>query len=279
MKIGIFQKLELTKGDMDVGFDTFLYTYHYNSIDPFVFIAKNFDLDAEVKYMVALRPHIMAPQYLFKILQSFYYLNKTDESRIRIDRSEFEKSIAENRQPIPVYINLITGSLCEWQKGYGGTIQQINDHSSFEERSDHLIKFINEFNILNEKYFANFFHPNLYISTTNQFVFDEATKKNNKMIIEYLDYKNKVFNIKDKSNVIIAFGPVIRETHEDLDSIDIVTPIERVIPNSVLCTPEELTEMLKSFEEDGVEEVLFWSLDSEDTEYIYNFVRSYKEKG
>jgi hypothetical protein len=263
MKIGIFQQLQHTKESMDVGFDTFLYTYHYNSIDPFVFIAKNFDLNTDIKYMVAVRAHVISPQYLFKILQSFYYLNNDTLN-------------TENIKPIPVYINLIPGAINdERQQQYGGTIQNINDNSTFEERSNHLIEFIASFNEINSKHFNNFFHANFYITTTNKYIFNEAVKNNNKIIIEYTDYKDKTFDIEDTSNVIITLGPVIRDTQEELDLID-KTPSDSIKPNTVFCTPKELKQMLKKFEEDKIEEVLFWGLSTQDIDNIYNFTREYK---
>lgn len=277
MKIGVFQRLENTKESVHVGFDTFLYTYHYNSIDPFVFIAKNFDLYAGIKYMVAIRPHVISPQYLLKILQSFYYIDKKDKDPILLQRSHFAKVTEQNIKPIPVYINLITGCIDdERQQQYGGTIQNINDNSTFEERSEHLIKFVNEFNRLNEMHFNNFFHLNFYITTTNQYVFDEASKKHNKMIIEYTDYRDKVFNITDPANVMLTFGPVIRNTQEELDLMD-KTPSDTVKPNTVFCTPEQLRQMLKKFEQEGIEEVLFWALSTENIDNIYNFTKEYKE--
>ena len=272
----MFQKLELTRDDMGIGFDTFLYTYHYDSVDPFVFIAKNFDLEANLKYMVAIRSHVISPQYIFKILQSFYYLNKTDKDPIRLNRYDFEQAVVENKKPVPVYINLITGGIDdERQQNYGGTIQEINDNSTFEERSNHLIKFVNEFNMVNEKHFDNFFHLNLYVTTTNEHVFNEVIKKNNKIIIEYLDYKNKKFNITDASNIMITFNPIIRKTQEELDAIKLDNTLERVLPNSVLCTPKQLKEILQNFEKEGIEEVLFWSSDSEDRKNICDFVKEY----
>ncbi len=276
MKIGVFQQLQHTKESMDVGFDTFLYTYNYNSIDPFVFIAKNFDLDADIKYMVAIRAHVISPQYLCKILQSFYYLNRVDGEKIVLNRLNFEGLTAENIKPIPVYINLITGCIDdERQQQYGGTIQNINDNSTFEERSNHLIDFITAFNKLNDQHFNNFFHLNFYITTTNKYVFDKAVKNNNKMIIEYTDYRDKTFNITDPANVMLTFGPVIRNTQEELDLID-KTPSDTVKPNTVFCTPEQLKEMLSKFEEEGIEEVLFWGLTTEDIDNIYTFTRNYK---
>ncbi len=276
MKIGIFQQLQHTKESMNVGFDTFLYTYNYNSIDPFVFIAKNFDLDSNIKYMVAIRSHVISPQYIFKILQSFYYLNNVNGEAIVLDRQNFSGITADNIKPISVYINLITGCIDdERQKQYGGTIQNINDNSTFEERSNHLIDFLTEFNKLNDKYFNNFFHLNLYITTTNQYVFDQAVKNNNKMIIEYTDYRDNTFNITDPANVMLTFGPVIRNTQEELDLID-KTPSDTVKPNTVFCTPKQLREMLSKFEEKGIEEVLFWGLTTEDIDNIYTFTRNYK---
>jgi hypothetical protein len=272
MKIVMFCGLERTQEGIDNNFDGLLYTYNYHSIDPFVYISKHFNLDANLRYFVAIRSHIMSPQYIFKILRSFYHLK--DVSGNRIMMSSFDNINVKTEKPVPVCINLISGSIDIDQQLFGGTIGNVDDLSSPIERSQNLIKFVKEFNSVNKKHFKNFFHLNLYITTTNKYVFEEANKNNNKMIIEYVDYATKKFDITNPENVMVTFGPVIRDTQEELDSIDKTLGVS-IKHNSVFCTPFQLIEMLDRLEQEGIQEVLFWSLGQEDHMNMLDFVKQY----
>ena len=274
MKIVMFCGLERTQEGIDNNFDGLLYTYNYHSIDPFVYISKHFNLDSDLRYFVAIRSHIMSPQYIFKILRSFYHLK--DVSGERIMMSSFNNLDVKTEKPVPVCINLISGSIDLEQQSFGGTIGNIDDLSSPIERSQNLIRFVKEFNDVNEKHFKNFFHLNLYITTTNKYVFEEANKKNNKMIIEYIDYDSKKFNITSPENVMLTFGPVIRDTQEELDAMD-KTLGPGIKHNSIFCTPHQLIEMLDRLEQEGIQEVLFWSLRQEDHINMLEFVKKYNE--
>lgn len=274
MKIVMFCGLENTQKGIDSKFDGLLYTYNYHSIDPFVYIAKNFDIETNLRYFVAIRSHVMSPQYIFKILRSFYYLNKKTNGRILLESLK-ESNINKNIPP-KVCINLINGSIDEKQQEFGGTFGEITDFSSPIERSRNLIKFISEFNEVNEKHFDGFFHDNLYITTTNKYVFEEATKKNNKMIIEYSDYINNKFNIQNKSNIMLTFGPIVRKTQQELDILDKSLGVY-VKENSIFCTVDQLNELLTELEKDGIKEVLFWSLTDEDDKNMLEFVREYRK--
>ncbi len=274
MKIVMFCGLERTQEGLENNFDGLLYTYNYHSIDPFVYISKHFDLDSDLRYFVAIRSHIMSPQYIFKILRSFYHLK--DVSGNRIMMSSFDNIDVKKERPVSVCINLISGSIDLEQQAFGGTIGNIDDLSSPIERSQNLIKFVKEFNDVNEKHFKNFFHSNLYVTTTNKYVFEEANKKNNKMIIEYVDYATKKFNITNPENVMVTFGPVIRDTQEELDNMDKTLGVG-IKHNSVFCTPSQLIEMLDKLEQEGIQEVLFWSLRQEDHMNMLDFVKQYNE--
>lgn len=271
----MFCGLERTQEGLDNNFDGLLYTYNYHSIDPFVYLSKHFNLDSDLRYFVAIRSHVMSPQYIFKILRSFYHLK--DVSGERITMSSFDNIDVKTEKPVPVCINLISGSIDPEQQAFGGTIGNIHDLSSPIERSQNLIKFVEEFNTVNEKHFKNFFHPNLYITTTNKYVFEEANKKNNKMIIEYMDYATNKFNITNTENVMLAFGPVIRDTQEELDAMDKTLGVETK-HNSIFCTPDQLNSMLNRLESEGIKEVLFWSLRQEDHMNMLDFVKKYNKE-
>lgn len=266
----MFAGLEQTKEVIDNNFDGMLYTYNYNSVDPFIHISKYFNLNLDFRYFVAIRSYAISPQYIFKILKSFYHLEETNSEII------FTKPFDHiGIKSVPICINLVSGSIDSKQQHFGGTIDEVNDSSSSIERSKHLIKFISEFNKVNDKHFNNFFHSNLYISTTNNYVFEEAIKKNNKMIIEYQDYASNKFKIDNPENVMVTFGPVIRYTQEELHSMD-KNLGPNVKPNSIFCTPDQLKSMLDKLKSEGIQEVLFWSLRQQDHTNMLHFVKKYK---
>jgi hypothetical protein len=73
---------------------------------------------------------------------------------------------------------------------------------------------------------------------------------------------------------MVTFGPVIRDTQEELDSMDKTLGVG-IKHNSVFCTPSQLIEMLDRLEQEGIQEVLFWSLRQEDHMNMLDFVKQY----
>lgn len=171
------------------GFNGVLFPTGSKGFDYFIQIARNIDPKTKIKYMVAIRPYTISPQYIAKI--------KSSMDKISRDR---------------ILINFVTGHVVEDdQKNVGGIIGEVNDLSSIIERSNYMIKCLPELNRMKEEL------PDFYISSTNEFVFDAAKK--NKVLMPHSWYKINRFDLNPKLTMIHV-SPIIRETKEEIKNID-----------------------------------------------------------
>jgi hypothetical protein len=235
----------------DSGFDGNLFTYGAGNKDYFTFIAQNkTKLKKNFKYMVALRPYVMSPQYLFMI----------------------NKTICESIGDI-LEINLITGWIKEEEKPFNAFLGNINDTSSSIDRSNYLIEYLEVMNNLKKRVgLKSRYIPNIYVSITNHFVFDAASKLNYKMIIPYSYYIKNMFDIKNKS-VSVSLSPIIRPTIEELSQVSITMEGQDVFT----CTPEQLLEILQKIKNDNIDSVFLYSY-GVDMPYVLDFVKKYKDQ-
>jgi hypothetical protein len=111
----IFKELE------DSGFDGVLLAYGQNG-DPFTVLANAIDKDSSMEYIVAVRPHLISPQYVSEIVNSF-----------------------ESFAPGKISINVVPGEITEKEKAYGGVIGTVNDSSSPEQRRKLLGLWVEEY--------------------------------------------------------------------------------------------------------------------------------------
>jgi hypothetical protein len=171
------------------GFTGILFPWLSNGDDYFIHIANKIDPESKIKYMVAIRPYTVSPQYLYKINRSM-------------------SRISKNR----ILINFVSGWVSEEEKKVKGILNDVNDMSSGIERSSYLIKYIETLNEIQS------ILPNFYISVTNEFVFEAS--KNNKVIVPYSWYKIGRFKL-NPIKTMIHVSPVIRESQEEIELLDI----------------------------------------------------------
>lgn len=195
------------------GFAGAMFTYSTYQQDPFVQIARDIDLSKKIKYMVAIRPYTISPQYLRKISESI-------------------NSIMPDR----LQINLISGHIKEEEKYFGGILGEVNDLSSSIDRSNYMIDYLIELDKIYQKH--SWLHkPDIFVTTTNKYVFQNNIKLKNKMIIPYEQFVQAGWFEKNNDNnsnnaffdenfkyiekeVMLYIFPIIREKQKDIDDID-----------------------------------------------------------
>jgi len=229
----------------DSHFTGVLFTYHIRSNDYFTKIVKNIHLTNKIKYMVAIRPYVISPQYLCMISNS---INEMSENRLQI--------------------NLISGHIKKTEEGIGGIIGDVNDSSSSIDRSKYLIKFIETLQSLNVKL------PDFYVSVTNDFTFATASKHDNKMIIGYSQYKENKYDLSNKK-IMVSITPILRETEEELASLR--TDTVQHISDMGKFTYKEFKKIVDKIKSEQINEVILSSWNMEDTYHIIDFVKKYKE--
>ncbi len=220
-----------------------LFTYNILQGDFFTRISRKIDTKKDFKYMVAIRPYVISPQYLSMIVKSINQIS-----------------------PNKVQINLISGWIKEEERDFGGVIGEVNDLSSNVDRSNYLIKYIDAIENIKIK------NIDYYVSVTNKFVFDASIKNNSKMIIPYSQYKNNVYDL-DNKNVMISVSPTLRETEEELLNLDKIKN-EDDMENF---TYKQFSLVIEEIKNKGIKEIMLSCWDNEERKRINNFVKQYKE--
>ena len=106
----------------DAGITGNLCTYESWEPDYFTRIARDIDIHKKIKYMVAIRPHTLSPEYLIKITKSIKKISKADR----------------------LQINLVAGHITpEHGHEIDRTLGTVTNKSTNQERSDYLIEYNN----------------------------------------------------------------------------------------------------------------------------------------
>jgi hypothetical protein len=257
-------------------FSGVMFTYDSTQGDMFVRVAKDIKLNEKIKYLIAIRPYSISPQYLCMINQS---MNEIDSSRLQI--------------------NLISGYIKEHELDFGGILGSVNDTSSRSERSNYMIDYVNTLNTMpgnSDK--AN--SLDFYVSTTNEYMFNVVKQNNNKIILPYRDYKNGAWTIINSNggqslsdvsfdlsgmNVMLALTPIIRKTQQELDSLIgyALRPVWKKgekpaeVTDIGYFTYQEFYDFVDELEKSGINQLLINGWPEDEREIIINFIKEYSE--
>ena len=227
-----------------------LFIYNTGLGDFFTKIAKTMNVGESFKYMVAIRPYAISPQYLCMINNS---INNIDKNRLEI--------------------NFVSGWAKEDEKESGGILGSVNDSSSKNNKSNYLIEYVD---ILekNDKEI-----PDYYISVADELMVNKTVKHNSKLLINYAHYKNKAYDIENR-NVMIYLWAFLRETQEELDILR-KNNSEGQDKNYNLeyFTYQQFNDILIELTNIGIKKILLYAYwDKKEKKIIDNFVKKYKEK-
>jgi len=230
---------------IDCNYTGALFTYHNNQNDFFTQISRNIILDKDFKYLVAVRPYAISPQYLCMINNS-------------IDK------ISKNK----LQINFVTGRPKKEEKFFGGILGSVNDESPKEEKAKFLVDYIGVLEGLNTKI------PDYYVSVTNNFVFNEVEKYNSKIIIVYEQYIKNKYYLPNKK-IMLGVPLVLKETKSEIDYF-IKTNGEQL--DVATFSFKDFIDFIEELKNKGIESMVIYSLDNDQRKIINNFVKQYKEK-
>jgi hypothetical protein len=257
---GLISKLEASN------FDGVMFTYVPHQGDIFTKIARDMKLTEKIKYLVAIRPYTISPQYLCMISQSI-------------------NSIMPDR----IQINLISGYIKEDERDFGGIIGKPNDLSDSITRSNYLMEYIKSIDKMKNNKISSAEDLDFYVSTTNEYVLEATKQSDSKIIVPYQDYKNghwTVWNDKHKrlqkgatidlsnSNVMIALTPIIRKTKEKLDAVD----KRHVVHDTGYFTHQEFHDLVQKLEKENIHGLLMNAYPLSELETLMKFVKNYTEK-
>lgn len=263
-------------------FSGVMFTHDIPEGDMFVKAAKDISLDESIKYLVAIRPYTISPQYLSMINKS---INQIDRGRLQI--------------------NLISGYIKDHEDGVGGIVGDVNDSSSSVDRSNYMIEFLRALSEMDQDKYSPGYHRDehhknkldIYVSTTNSYVFEAVKKYNHKIILPYHIYIRGGWSdvLKDKSKtiplelgnteVMLAITPIIRKTEEELDKLTnhAIRPvwkkgeIPKVVLDVAYFTYEQFDDFVQTLEKRGINHLLINSVPSEEVDIIVPFINQYAQ--
>jgi hypothetical protein len=173
----------------DSGFYGWLLPYASGLPDPFIRIARDLKTDQNLKYLVAVRPYTISPQYLLAISKS---LDLIQEDRVRI--------------------NFVSG-LTEGEESYGGILSDINDGSSFADRKKYLCTYIEEFQKLKgDKAYT-------YISGMADEICPKMLEFGDANIVSYRKLVEGKLEGYSKDTIIFFPAPSIEDFYERLNKV------------------------------------------------------------
>jgi alkanesulfonate monooxygenase SsuD/methylene tetrahydromethanopterin reductase-like flavin-dependent oxidoreductase (luciferase family) len=257
-------------------FSGVMFTYDATQGDMLVRMARHINPNEKIKYLIAIRPYSVSPQYLCMVNDS---INEIDSGRFQV--------------------NLISGYVKDHEADFGGIIGSVNDSSDRITRSKYLIKYVKTLNTM----LGNLRSQNkldFYISTTNNFVFETAKIYNNKIILPYRDYLNSYWTVigenggqaladnpMDLSDVkiMLALTPIIRETQEELEALTdyAIRPVWRKgekpaqVTDVGYFTYEQFDEFVKELEAKGINQLLINGWPEAERDKIIKFIKYYSE--
>jgi alkanesulfonate monooxygenase SsuD/methylene tetrahydromethanopterin reductase-like flavin-dependent oxidoreductase (luciferase family) len=182
--------IELSNELEAVGYYSVLLTYHSNTPDSFIKIPHIINKNHKIKYMIAIRPHSISPEYLKMQCDGF-------------------KEIQDDR----LIINFVAGNLLEDESTPVPTVDRILEKMDLDSRRDHLNKFLEIFKGLpGDK-------PEIAISGSSEKILVSAEEYADALIVELYPYINKHIYGKDINKKIVTVNLCIRETQEEIDEI------------------------------------------------------------
>jgi alkanesulfonate monooxygenase SsuD/methylene tetrahydromethanopterin reductase-like flavin-dependent oxidoreductase (luciferase family) len=182
--------IELSNELEAVGYYSVLLTYHSNTPDSFIKIPHIINKNHKIKYMIAIRPHSISPEYLKMQCDGF-------------------KEIQDDR----LIINFVAGNLLEDESTPVPTVDRILEKMDLDSRRDHLNKFLEIFKGLpGDK-------PEIAISGSSEKILVSAEEYADALIVELFPYINKYISSKNINKKIVKVTLCIRETKEEIDEI------------------------------------------------------------
>jgi len=261
-------------------FSGVMYTYDPAQGDMFVRVARDLKLNEKIKYLVAVRPYTISPQYLNAISQSL-------------------SEIMENR----LQINIVPGYIKDHEQSIGGIVGDVNDLSTPLERSKYTVDFIEALGKMTKsiKDSTNAEKEplknslDIFISTTNSYVLEAVKKHNNKIILPYHIYKRGFWSDvhKDPSmkipldvkntEIMITMTPIIRKTEEELSLLHNYSlrpvwrkgEVSKVVDDTEYFTHESFDEFVNTLEQDGINHLLINAVPRQENNIIIPFIRQY----
>jgi|694.fasta_scaffold32846_11 hypothetical protein len=176
----------------DSGFYGWLLPYAVGVPDPFTRIARSLKTNQKLKYLVAVRPYTISPQYLLAISKS---LDLIQEDRVRI--------------------NFVPG-LTDGEESFGGVFSDVNDSTSFEDRKKFFCSYLEKFKDWDVK------KPYTYVSGMKDSICPNMDSLADANIVNYGRLVSGTLDTSDKTKILFfivrdieSFRTIIKHIKEN----------------------------------------------------------------
>lgn len=232
------------------GYKSFLQVYDNSVSDAFLKGARALNESDDIKFMIALRPRAISPEYCAMMVSAF-------------------NSIMPNR----LMLNIIHGALAPQEIDFG-VLDLNNDFSSKAGTLAYTREFLSR---LRRQGSFEKSPTELVVSGANPETVSMARDYGDYLVLDYERFKDKKRNFNIGKKLMIAFDPVILETEEQC--IEFKESFRQI--NLVVKTKDGMLEFIKELELSGVTDVLFsQSLDYSGyhLEKVHEFVKKYSKE-
>jgi alkanesulfonate monooxygenase SsuD/methylene tetrahydromethanopterin reductase-like flavin-dependent oxidoreductase (luciferase family) len=249
----------------NVGYESVLYPFTTNTPDNWFKIIRTLNTNHKFKYMVALRPFHLSPEYCAMMIEAMNQI-----------------------QPNRLILNLLSGQNTPNQKEHETFYDNTYTVDSKQDRREYVRFYIEKLlsnNLISVK-------PKFVISGYSEYAIDTAKQYNQiilSMLAEYRGVPNRFLDVKRK---MVAINLLIRDTWEEAnDSLDYmieswinpgytekekqhIRKEEKI--NTFLGTAEQVKEQLLSLEQEGITDVLvsIFSTDIDRLSVYHDFMKN-----
>lgn len=238
------------------GYKSVLYTFHSASPDNFVKVSRILNTDHSFKYLFALRPYHLSPQYLQMVVSAF---NEIQPDRVAINwlAGDFDTRIEQDE-----FMK---------QTNVFGETEPLKDVDS---RKKFVRDFVEKFYLYGEKVYSVFSGKSDYSLETAR-IFEGTILC---MVDDFLQMKSKFI---DNKKIMVAIKLIIRDSEEDaVDALNSYAKREREKNFSIIGTKESVKEQFLNLEKEGVTDIMItlYDSDQETRKRVHTFIRDFDNK-
>lgn len=232
----------------DAGYYSFLLPFSNNGPDLWIKSAHALNKYQKIKYMIALRPYHLSPQYFSMMVAGF-----------------------DDIQPNRLLINMVAGDGRKDEPDQMDIFGDTKNLLTVDQRKEQVRKFLllcNEVDILQSCI------PEFVISGLSDYTVETAKMFNQTILCMYDDYFNNIERLADCNRRMVSLRIYIRETQEEADKMLSLTNDTRHQKYTLYGTEESVTNKIKLAIESGVTDFLIGGHEFDDQKYrIHDFVK------
>lgn len=243
------ENLSLLSEELDnAEYYSFLLPFHNHASDLWIKSARALNKNHKIKYMIALRPYHLSPQYFGMMVSAF---NEIQPNRLLINIIA-----GDGRKDEPQQMDI-----------YGNTQNLL----TVDQRKEQVRKFLllcDEIRILENCI------PEFVISGLSDYTIETAKMFNQTILCMYDDYFDNVNRLSDCNRKMVSLKMYIRDTQEEANKMLSLTRDTRHQKYTLYGTEESIIPIIKSAIERGVTDFLIGGHEFDDQKYrIHNFVK------